>query len=133
MMIEIAFTLAYKNVRAVFFVFSLFALFEPDTVPFDVTLYAKWTKEAPKTAYLKTFSGKGISSTNYASGSNINIGTEVTVTATVKTGYKFVNWTDGNTNVKRTITVKDEATYTAYTKVIPYTISYNLNGGVSGV
>ena len=121
MMIEIAFTLAYKNVRAVFFVFSSFALFEPDTVPFDVTLYAKWTKEAPKTAYLKTFSGKGISSTNYASGSNINI------------GYKFVNWTDGNTNVKRTITVKDEATYTAYTKVIPYTISYNLNGGVSGV
>ena len=103
-MIEIAFTLAYKNVRAVFLVFS--ALFEPDTVPFDVTLYAKWTKEAPKTAYLKTFSGKGISSTNYASGSNINIGTEVTVTATVKTGYKFVKWSDGNTNVKRTITVK---------------------------
>lgn len=55
MMIEIAFTLAYKNVRAVFFVFSSFALFEPDTVPFDVTLYAKWTKEAPKTAHLKTF------------------------------------------------------------------------------
>lgn len=58
MMIEIAFTLAYKNVRAVFFVFSSFALFEPDTVPLDVTLYAKWTKEAPKTVYLKTFSGK---------------------------------------------------------------------------
>lgn len=133
MMIEIAFTLAYKNVRAVFFVFSSFALFESDTVPLDVTLYAKWTKEAPKTACLKTFSGKSISSTNYASGSNINIGTEVTVTATVKTGYKFVNWSDGNTNVKRTISVKDEATYTAYTKVIPYTISYNLNDGVSGV
>ena len=28
MIIEIAFTLAYKNVRAVFFVFSSFALFE---------------------------------------------------------------------------------------------------------
>lgn len=69
-----------------------------DTTPLDVTLYAKWTKEAPKTAYLKTFSGKGISSTNYASGSNINIGTEVTVTATVKTGYKFTNWTDSSGN-----------------------------------
>ena len=64
----------------------------------DVTATAQWTKEAPKTAYLRTFSGKGISSTNYASGSNINIGTEVTVTATVKTGYKFVNWTDSNGN-----------------------------------
>lgn len=52
----------------------------------------------PKTAYIRTFSGKGISSTNYASGSNINIDTEVTVTATVKTGYKFVNWTDSNGN-----------------------------------
>lgn len=64
----------------------------------DVTATAQWTKEAPKTAYIRTFSGKGISSTNYASGSNINIGTEVTVTATVKTGYKFVNWTDSNGN-----------------------------------
>lgn len=71
---------------------------EPDTTHLDVTLYAKWTKEAPKTAYIRTFSGKGISSTNYASGSNINIDTEVTVTATVKTGYKFVNWTDSNGN-----------------------------------
>ena len=103
MMIEIAFTLAYKNVRAVFFVFSSFALFEQDTVPLDVTLYAKWTKEISPSAK-----------------------------AAFANGYQFSKWSDGNTNVKRTITVKYEATYTAYTKVIPYTISYNLNGGVSG-
>jgi len=60
-------------------------------------------------------------------------GTQITISAdTFANGYQFSKWSDGNTNVKRTITVKDEATYTAYTKVIPYTISYNLNGGVSG-
>ena len=73
---------------------------EPDTTVLDVTLYAKWTKEAPKTAYLRTFSGKGINSTNYSTGSNINISTEVTVTATVSTGYKFINWTDSSGNEK---------------------------------
>lgn len=64
----------------------------------DVTATAQWTKEAPKTAYLKTFSGKGISSTNYAGGADINIGENVTVSATLKEGYKFVNWTDSNGN-----------------------------------
>lgn len=78
----------------------------------DVTAAAQWTKEAPKTAYIQTFSGKDISSTNYASGSNINIGTEVTVTATVKTGYKFINWTDGRGNVKSTGKADDTHGYT---------------------
>lgn len=73
---------------------------------------ATWTKEAPTTAHLKTFSGKGISSTNYSSGSNINIGTQVTVTATVKPGYKFVNWTDSNGNAKSTGKADDTHGYT---------------------
>jgi len=93
---------------------------EPDTTALDITLYAKWTKEAPKTAYLQTFSGKGISSTNYSTGSNINIGTEVTVTATLKTGYKFVNWTDGSGNKKSTSNVKVSATVKANTEQYTY-------------
>lgn len=48
MMIEIAFTLAYKNVRAVFFVFSSFALFEPDTVPLDVLYMQNGLKKPPR-------------------------------------------------------------------------------------
>ena len=106
---------------------------EPDTTHLDVTLYAKWTKEAPKTAYLKTFSGKGISGTNYATGSNINIGTEVTVTATVKTGYKFVNWTDGSSNEKSTdkdykfIMPASNVNLTANATPIKYNIVFNSN------
>jgi uncharacterized repeat protein (TIGR02543 family) len=106
---------------------------EPDTVPLDVTLYAKWTKEAPKTAYLKTFSGKGINSTNYSTGSNINIGTEVTVTATVKTGYKFVNWTDGSSNEKSTdkdykfTMPANDVNLTANATPIKYNIVFNSN------
>lgn len=99
----------------------------------DVTATAQWTKEAPKTAYLKTFSGKGISSTNYASGSNINIGENVTVTATVKTGYKFVNWTDGSSNEKSTdkdykfIMPASNVNLTANATPNTYTIKYNKN------
>ena len=37
-----------------------------------------------------------------------------TLTATPNTGYKFVRWSDGNTNASRTITVTESATYTAY-------------------
>ena len=36
-----------------------------------------------------------------------------TLTATPKTGYKFVKWSDGNTNASRTFTVENSVTYTA--------------------
>lgn len=99
----------------------------------DVTATAQWTKESPKTAYLKTFSGKGINSTNYSTGSNINIGTEVTVTATVKTGYKFVNWTDGSSNEKSTdkdykfTMPANDVNLTANATPIKYNIVFNSN------
>lgn len=99
----------------------------------DVTATAQWTKESPKTAYLKTFSGKGINSTNYSTGSNINIGTEVTVTATVKTGYKFVNWTDGSSNEKSTdkdykfAMPANDVNLTANATPIKYNIVFNSN------
>lgn len=99
----------------------------------DVTATAQWTKESPKTAYLKTFSGKGINNTNYSTGSNINIGTEVTVTATVKTGYKFVNWTDGSSNEKSTdkdykfTMPANDVNLTANATPIKYNIVFNSN------
>lgn len=99
----------------------------------DVTATAQWTKESQKTAYLKTFSGKGINNTNYSTGSNINIGTEVTVTATVKTGYKFVNWTDGSSNEKSTdkdykfAMPANDVNLTANATPIKYNIVFNSN------
>ena len=41
------------------------------------------------------------------------IGTEVTITATPKQGYRFVSWNDGNTENPRTIIVEAEAIYVA--------------------
>ena len=40
-------------------------------------------------------------------------GTSVTMTATANSGYAFSRWQDGNTNNPRTITVTQNATYTA--------------------
>lgn len=54
--------------------------------------------------------------TNYGTvsgGGDIEAGTTTTITATAKSGYKFVKWSDGNTNASRSITVNADATYTA--------------------
>ena len=40
-------------------------------------------------------------------------GSEVTITATPKQGYRFVSWNDGNTENPRTIVVEAEVTYIA--------------------
>ena len=40
-------------------------------------------------------------------------GTEVTLSATANTGYRFAQWSDGNTDNPRTITVTENKTYTA--------------------
>ena len=55
-------------------------------------------------------------------------GTQVTISADAfANGHQFSKWSDGNTSAERRVTVTDNATYTAETKVIPYMISYILN------
>ncbi|MBO5849954.1 MAG: hypothetical protein J6Q47_01565, partial [Paludibacteraceae bacterium] len=44
-------------------------------------------------------------------------GDEVTITATPKLGFEFVQWSDGNTENPRTVTVTSDVTYTATFKV----------------
>ena len=46
-------------------------------------------------------------------GGTYNEGATATLTATANAGYHFVQWQDGNTNATRTVTVTDDATYTA--------------------
>ncbi|MBQ9296994.1 MAG: hypothetical protein IJ204_07360 [Paludibacteraceae bacterium] len=46
-----------------------------------------------------------------------------TITATAKECYRFVRWSDGNTNASRDVTVTGAATYTAYFEKIRYTIT----------
>lgn len=66
-------------------------------------------------------------------------GTEVTLTATPKTGHEFVNWTvgeDTHTENPLTLTVNSNLTITANFKAISYTITANVNkeqyGNVTG-
>lgn len=45
-------------------------------------------------------------------------GTVTTIAATANSGYRFVQWNDGNTATIRTITVNADATYTAYFEAV---------------
>ncbi len=62
-------------------------------------------------------------------------GTSVTMTATANSGYRFLNWSDGNTSNPRTITVTANATYTANfgeQSVTYYTITTTANPSNGG-
>mgnify|MGYP003302756243 CR=1 FL=1 len=57
-------------------------------------------------------------------GGTYNEGYQVTITATAKSGYKFKEWNDGNTDNPRIITVTKDAIYTAH-----FEAEKNLNAG----
>ena len=50
-------------------------------------------------------------------------GTEITLTATANKGYRFAQWSDGNTDNPRIITVTENKTYTAEFEVETFTIT----------
>ena len=55
-------------------------------------------------------------------------GTKVGITSEPATGYRFVQWNDGNTDQTRTITVTGNTTYTAQFEAIP---QYNITVAVA--
>lgn len=68
-------------------------------------------------------------------GGTYNYGKTYTITATPATGYKFVKWSDGDTNASRTFTVNDSI-ITAYETKKSYhavfeKLSYEISTGVS--
>ena len=69
-------------------------------------------------------------------GGTADYGTTIILTATPNTGYKFVKWSDGNTDSNRSIQFTQNITYTAYFEPLSYTISTISNpangGTVSG-
>ncbi|MBR1717265.1 MAG: leucine-rich repeat protein [Paludibacteraceae bacterium] len=68
--------------------------------------------------------------TNYGTvtgGGTYNYGTSVTIKATPKTGYHFVQWSDGNKNASRTVTATANASYTATFAINTYTITVTSN------
>lgn len=52
-------------------------------------------------------------------GGSYEHGTSVTIKATASSGYKFKQWSDGNTNASRTVTVTGNATYSAVFEKLP--------------
>ena len=62
------------------------------------------------------------------SGGTYSQGTQVSITATPSSGFTFSQWSDGNTNATRTITVSSNATLTANFEKKKYSITINIEG-----
>ena len=71
---------------------------------------------------------------NVSGGGTYNYGTTATLTATANKHYHFTQWSDGNTDNPRTVSVEDNATYTAEFKPDSYTITVSAgeHGSVNG-
>lgn len=97
-----------------------------------ITLYAQW-KVIP---YTLTVTSANTSMGTVSGGGTYNYGTSVTITASPKTGYRFVKWSDGSTSASKTVKVTGNASYTAYFEAISYTLTAKSNdtslGTVSG-
>ena len=81
---------------------------------------ATYTAEFKPNSYTITVSTDGHGSAN--GGGTYDYGTTATLTATAVEHYHFARWNDGNTDNPRTVTVEDNATYTAEFKPDSYTI-----------
>ena len=55
-------------------------------------------------------------------GGEYAFGTEITLTATANSGYRFVQWSDGNTDNPRTIIVTQDSTFTAIFELEEYAL-----------
>ena len=56
----------------------------------------------------------GTATVNGNATATVMSGTEVTLTATPNSGYRFVKWSDDNTQATRTVTVNSNMSFTAY-------------------
>ena len=93
---------------------------------------ATYTAEFKPNSYTITVSADGYGSAN--GGGTYDYGTTATLTATADEHYHFTQWSDGNTDNPRTVSVEDNATYTAEFKPDSYTIivSAGEHGSVNG-
>jgi len=74
-------------------------------------------------SYLITVQPNDVNFGSTTGGGTYEYGKEVTLTATPKDCYKFVQWNDGNTDATRQITVTGAATYTATFEKIQYKVT----------
>lgn len=86
----------------------------------DKTYTATYTQTLRK--YSITVNSSNVSQGTAAGGGTYDYGTNHQITATPNECYRFVQWSDSNTDNPRTITVTGAATYTAEFEQIQYTI-----------
>ena len=83
------------------------------TVTGNATYTAFFEADAP-TQYTITVLSANTTMGTVSGGGTFDEGSTITITATPNSGYHFTQWSDGNTNASRTVTVTGNATYTAY-------------------
>ncbi len=98
-----------------------------------VTKDATYTANFSITQHTLTLSAANGSISGAESGKKYDYGTTLTLTAVPNTGYAFTQWSDGNTDNPRTITIKQAVTYTANFALTQHTITLSAtNGSISG-
>ena len=113
------------------------ATFAPTNVTESKTYTAKAT--ATVNQYTITVNSDDTSMGTATGGGTYDYGESVRITATPKTDYRFVQWSDGNTTNPRTITVTGNATYTAEfvkvnrLEVSPTSLSFEAAGGTKQI
>ena len=84
------------------------------TVTGDATYTATFEANAtPVQQYTITVGSNDETMGTVSGGGTYDEGTVITLTATAASGHRFVQWQDGNTQNPRTVTVTEDATYTA--------------------
>ena len=95
------------------------------TVTANVSYIAYFAANAPNTYTVTVLSNDSTMGTVDGSGT-FEAGISTTITATALSGYRFVQWNDGNTNAIRAIVVTADVVYTAYfaqEETLTYTIT----------
>lgn len=72
----------------------------------------------PEKYYIRVYANNLSGGTTYGSGS-YEKNTKIVIAAEAYEGYEFINWSDGDTNPIRTVTVNNSMTYTANFKTTP--------------
>lgn len=96
--------------------------------PTNITLYAHWNASS----YYVSVSSANVNMGTVSGGGSVTYGQSTTITAIPATGYSFVSWNDGNTNISRTITPSGDVSYIASFVINTYTVTMNANGGSVG-
>jgi len=111
--------------KKLFFLFSIFAIVL--SCSSDETSTPVTPPPAPIVKYTITLSA-GEGGTVSTTGGEYEAGQTVSVTATPQGEYLFKDWSDGNTNATRTITVSSNSTLTANFEKKKYPLTVNIEG-----